>query len=92
MYDVSAQGVDERIINIHYYPYYYATAASSFKSYLKKLSLKKIVSFSFVARRHGNANNRNRISEQFSFRICHCLPVSLLHRNSGLSRKLAHSL
>ena len=23
MYDVSAQGVDERMINVHYYSYYY---------------------------------------------------------------------
>ena len=32
MYHVSAQGVDERTINVHYYYYYYCVAVFSLRS------------------------------------------------------------
>ena len=48
MYHVSAQGIDERMINVHYYYYYQS-----------KFGLKRIISSRNIRLEDINTNNRN---------------------------------
>ena len=59
MYHVSAHGVDERMINVHYYYYYISTSALSIDQIdqrLEKSDVDTVFISLLLQARHGNRN------------------------------------
>ena len=76
MYHVSAQGVDEHMINAHYYYYYYLTREIKYvaceKAYLKRKVLSWVLNSDRVGRFHRLAGSQ--FSPGGAMKLKECLP------------------